>query len=165
MVQKAIQPRKRLADLIVDEGTRTACADDAQLTHEQRIAAIERWIARQAVGMHNNEYTRLGSPPQGVFAPTRVAAVMTSDEHAEMRKLERELAYRTASGDVELLAVGINDGETRPVCRWNVESIHKKALLQSERHELEQAVQYLDWIGCLDRDPAHPHIVKIKELP
>lgn len=143
-------------------------SDGDGLTLEQRVTALEKAFAKLALREHNNEFTRLGSPPQGVFAPASTLFDAPAETtFSEMERIEREIAYASARSDVEYICsphTPLGPGVT-----WDTANLRLEATVEFDEGDaarlVNRALKFLDWIGCLDRDPANPRIVKIKGLP
>lgn len=135
-------------------------SDSDRLTLEQRVTALETAFAKLALREHNNEFTRLGSPPQGVFAPALIAS--TSDEHTELRKLESELAYWMARLDIE----SFGEPETVPGGKWCGQWYGRIAPTADEClcEKFDRAVRYLDLLNLIERHPTAAWL-RVKELP
>lgn len=147
---------------------------DAPLTVEQRLSALEVWVARVSMRAHNDEWQRQGHPKDRVGA--LLAAPDEKTVHPEvaaasdeLRLLERELAYDAARMLIESECVLVSDHDVRP-CRYDVGhyytgigGVHDG---DDDLHAaIDRAVRFLELIGCLQRDSDLLNIVSIKVRP
>lgn len=94
-------------------------------------------------------------------------ATTTTGQNA-MRAVERQLAYSAARSDIECLALRVNGPFEHPAL-FNVDHLEPSAVfgqaIDETMQTITRAVEYLDWIGALERQPGMPHLVTIRALP
>jgi hypothetical protein len=86
-----------------------------------------------------------------------------------MARLQRKLAYSAARSDIECCALRVNDLCETPA-RWDVAILDNAAGLFDGDVDhysklISDAVQYLDWLGLLERNGEVSSVVTIKDLP
>ena len=97
----------------------------------------------------------------------KTTAQTFDQRQAAMEKLQRELAYSAARSDIECTAIRFNDPLEKPAA-WDTSrlAINLNAEIDAADHRcIARAVEYLEWLGCIERLWGSPHIVTIKELP